>query len=331
MSKLNILLSDYSASDLKQRIDTIFGADGWQRITPEDIHTGKSTADIAFVSRDVTGHSTKHQITPETQYFYDALLLAKDLKWVQVHSAGADRQIFLDLVAKDVIVTTSSGASAGMVAQTALAGIMSLARRLPQLAEAQRAHEWAPFFKTGLPPELEGQTATIVGWGPIGQKLGAWLSAIGLNIVVVRQSATSFVDGARVVAFKDFSDVLPISDWMILACPLTPQTTNLLSADALAQIKPGAHIINIARGAVIDELAMIAALNNGRLAGAFLDVFAQEPLPTSSPLWDMKNVIVTPHTAGFSDGILQRMAQMFIDNLTRWHKGEALINIVKKA
>jgi len=330
MNKPRILLSDYSANDLGPRIDSIFGSAGWVRLTAHDVHQRGLSADLAFVSRDVTGESTKHQITAETQFYYDALSLSKDLKWVQIHSSGADRQIYLDLLAKGITVTSASGASAGMVAQTALAGLMSLARRFPQLARAQQAHEWAPFFKTGLPPELEGQTATIVGWGPIGQKLGAWLTAIGLDIIVVRQSAASLVEGARVVSFEHFADILPVTDWMVLACPLTAQTTNLLSAQALSLMKPTAHLVNVSRGAVVDELAMIDALKNGRLSGAYLDVFAQEPLPKTSPLWDMPNVIATPHTAAFSDGILARMAQIFLDNLLRWHKGEALLNVVNR-
>ena len=325
-----ILLSEHTAKELAPQLTEILGQDGYQHVTAKNIHEGTADADICFVSREITGNSTKQNILPETQYFYDALRASKDLKWIQIHSAGADRQIYLDLMARGVTLTTSSGASASLVAQTALTGLLCLARRFPQLAAAQRAHVWAPFFKTGLPPDLENQTAVIVGWGPIGQKLGAWLTALGLNITVVRQSAQSLVEGARVIDFDGFEKVLPEADWLILACPLTPQTTNLISAKALALMKPSAHIINISRGAVIDEPAMIEALNSGRLAGAYLDVFAQEPLVSDSPLWDMPNVIATPHTAGFSDGILKRMSQMFIQNLKNWHTGAALFNTVNK-
>lgn len=327
MSKLRILLSDHSARELSDQVNAICGPEGWTHVTAQDVHSGIATPDVAFISREVTGHSTKHRIMPDTQFFYDALLKAQDLKWLQIHSAGADRQVFLDLLAKGVMVTTASGASAGMVAQTALTGLLSLARRFPQLAEAQRAHEWMPFIKTSMPPELEGQTATIVGWGPIGQKLGAWLSAIGLNIVAVRRTAQASEAGVNFVSFEQFLEVLPTTDWLILACPLTAQTTNLLSADALTRMKATSHVINVSRGAVIDEPALIAALENGRLAGAFLDVFAQEPLPKESPLWDLPNVICSPHTAGFSDSIVARVAQVFIDNLQRWHRRETLINI----
>lgn len=324
-----ILLSGHTAAELAPQLIEIFGPDGYVHVTAKEIHDGTADADLCFVSREITGNSTKQNILPDTQFFYDALRQSKDLKWIQVHSAGADRQIFLDLIARGVTLTTSSGASASLVAQTALTGLLSLARRFPQLAAAQRAHIWAPFFKTGLPPDLEGQTALIVGWGPIGQKLGAWLTALGLKIIVVRQSANAQIDGARVISFAQFAEVLPDTDWLVLACPLTSQTTNLVSQQALALMKPSAHIVNISRGAVIDEPAMIDALKAGRLAGAYLDVFAQEPLPAESALWDMPNVIATPHTAGFSDGILQRMSQMFIENLKNWHSGRALFNVVK--
>jgi len=322
-----ILLSEKTAQELAPQMREILGPDGYALVTAEQIHAGTQDIDFCFISRDITAGSTKHSIEASTQFVYDALLKSNTLQWVHIHSAGVDRQIFLDLMARGVTVTSSSGASASLVAQTALTGLLSLARRFPQLAAAQRAHTWAPFIKVGLPPDLEGQTATIVGWGPIGQKLGAWLSAIGLKLIVVRQSADSTIKDTRVVSFEGFNQILPETDWLVLACPLTKQTTNLVSRDALALMKPGSHIINISRGTVIDEPAMIEALQAGHLAGAYLDVFAQEPLHKDSPLWDMPTVIATPHTAGFSDAILQRMAQKFIENLGYWKRGEPMINI----
>ena len=330
IQKPRILMSELTANELAPQLEEIFGHGGFTLVTAKEIHAGTADADICFVSREITGNSTKQNILPDTQYFYDALRASKDLQWIQIHSAGADRQIYLDLMARGVMLTTSSGASASLVAQTALTGLLSLSRRFPQLAAAQRAHIWAPFFKTGLPPDLEGQTVMIVGWGPIGQKLSAWLGALGLNIIVVRQSAQALIEGVQVIGFADFKATLPQTDWLVLACPLTETTTNLVSAQALASMKSSAHIINISRGAVIDEPAMIDALKNNRLAGAYLDVFAQEPLVADSELWDLPNVIATPHTAGFSDGILKRMSQMFIQNLKNWHAKTPLFNVVNK-
>ncbi|MDP9893709.1 phosphoglycerate dehydrogenase-like enzyme [Variovorax boronicumulans] len=280
-------------------------------------------ADIAFVSRDVTGLSTKHQVLPHTQQFHDALRSAPSLRWVHAHSSGADRPVYGELRARGVEVTTSSGANAGVVVQTALAGVLMLARCFPQLLAAQREKTWAPLVGSGLPRDLAGQTAVIVGWGPIGQGLGALLSALGLRVVAVRTSA-----GADSVRFEDIHTVLPRADWLLLACPLTDRTRGLVNAAALALLPHGARLVNVSRGEVVDEPALIAALRSGALSGAYLDVFAHEPLPADSPLWDMPNVIVTPHTAGHSDGNEARVAALFLDNLKRWNEGQPLLNRV---
>jgi len=321
---LRILVSPQAARQLDSRIAAVTGATGHELVTP-DAAGADTGAEVAFVSRDVTGLSTKHRVLPETQRFYDAMLASPGLRWVHIHSAGADRPIFGMLRERGVLVTTSSGANAGVVAQTALAGVLALARRFPQLMAAQRAHRWEPLIGTGLPADLEGQTATIVGWGAIGQTLGRLLAALGLKLVVVRQSAQAVADNAEVVAYADFHRVLPRTDWLILACPLTPVTRSLVDARALALLPPSAHLVNVARGEVVDETALVDALQDGRLAGAYLDVFAHEPLPPDSPLWDMANVIATPHSAGFSDGNEERVARMFLDNLARWMRGEPLL------
>jgi phosphoglycerate dehydrogenase-like enzyme len=280
-------------------------------------------ADIAFVSRDVTGLSTKHQVLPETQRFHDAMRQAPSLRWVHAHSAGADRPVYGELRARGVEVTTSSGTNASVVVQTALAGVLMLARCFPQLLAAQRARTWAPLVGSGLPRDLAGQTAVIVGWGPIGQGLGTLLSALGLRVVAVRSST-----GAESVRFEDIHTVLPRADWLLLACPLTDRTRSLVDAAALALLPPGARLVNVSRGEVVDEPALIDVLRSGALSGAYLDVFAHEPLPADSPLWDMPNVIVTPHTAGHSDGNEARVAALFLDNLRRWHAGLPLLNRV---
>jgi len=275
-------------------------------------------ADIAFVSRDVTGLSTKHRLEPRTQAFYENLLAAPSLRWVHVHSAGADRPVFVQLRERAVTVTTSSGNNAAVVAQTAVAGLLALARRFPQLAVAQRAHAWAPLIGSRMPHDLEGQQATIVGWGPIGRQLARYLQMFGMKVAVVRSSAAPAAPDIPTVAFEQLAEVLPATDWLVLACPLTDRTHGLIGPAALALLPEGSHLLNVARGEVVDEAAIVEALRSGRLAGAFLDVFAYEPLPAESPLWDLPNVIATPHSAGFSSGNAQRVAAMFLDNLTDW-------------
>lgn len=315
---LRILLSTAGEVQAGAFISATLGEAPWRRVAP-----GEDT-DIAFVTRDVTGLSTKHAVLPDTQAFYDGLLSAPSLHWVHIHSAGADRPVFVELMRRGVALTTSSGANARIVVQTAVAGILALARRFPQLFAAQREARWAPLMGDALPRDLTGQTAVVVGWGPIAQGIVAFLRLLELRVVVVRSSDAA-ADGAEAtVAFEQIARVLPRADWLVLACPLTARTRGLVDARALSLLPAGAHLVNVARGEVVDEAALVDALASQRLAGAFLDVFTHEPLPADSPLWRMENAIVTPHSAGHSDGNGARVLQIFLDNLARWQRGDAL-------
>ncbi|HZY17299.1 MAG TPA: D-2-hydroxyacid dehydrogenase [Ramlibacter sp.] len=313
--RIRLLMSEHARARLAAPVADALGGVPHAIVTPQD----GGDVDAAFVSRDVTGRSTKHELQPQTQRFYDALRAAPGLRWVHTHSAGADRPIFGELQARGVRVTTSSGANARVVAQSALAGLLALARRLPMLAQAQRERRWAPLFGADLPPDLDGQTAVLVGWGPIGQALAPLLQALGLQVVVVRHSAADAGPALRTVTYDGLGEVLPRADWLLLACPLTGRTRGLVGAGEFARLPAGAHLVNVARGEVVDEAALVAALQTGRLAGAYLDVFAHEPLPAASPLWALPNVLVTPHTAGFSSGNEARVAGMFLTELRRWH------------
>jgi phosphoglycerate dehydrogenase-like enzyme len=320
VTPLRILLSEPTRRQLKDQIAATLGGDPHVFVEPGE------DADLAFVSRDITGLSTKHTVLPETARYYDAMLNAPSLRWAHAHSAGADRPIFTALRARGVQVTTSTGANAPVVVQTALAGILALARRFPQLMEAQRNRVWASLIGTGLPRDLAGQTALIVGWGPIGQGLGRMLQMLGLKIAVVRSSAAPIAPDVPGVAFEDIGTLLPQADWLVLACPLTDRTRGLIDAQALARLPSGAHVVNVARGEVVVEAALTQALASGALAGAYLDVFEHEPLAADSPLWSARNVIATPHSAGHSDANEQRVAAIFLDNLGRWRNGLELLN-----
>lgn len=324
---LRILLSASALQAQRALIDAAMSGQPWQPVVvPAADDPAVVDFDVAFVSRDVTGLSTKHEILPATQRFYTAMLDAPSLRWTHTHSAGADRAIFLQLRQRGVTVTTSSGANAGVVAQTALAGLLALARHFPQLVDAQRARRWAPLIGTGLPRDLQGQRATIVGWGPIGQQIGAVLQVLGMAVTAVRQSDAPAGAGIASTTFAQFRAQLPQTDWLILACPLTDRTRGLVDAAALRALPAGARLVNVARGEVVDEAALIEALRDGHLGGAYLDVFAHEPLPADSPIWTLPNVIATPHSAGFSDGNAARVVDIFLDNLRRLRAGQALRN-----
>ena len=330
---LRILMSRQSMERLGASVAAVVGDRPCELLClDEAVAQQRTDADVAFISREVTGASTKHEIHPELQKVYDLLRHSPGLQWVHIHSAGADRQIYLDLMAKGVRLTTSSGANAQVVATVALAGILALARRFPLLWAEQQARQWIPMMGERMPRDLPGQTVTVVGWGPIGQKLGSLLQALGMRVVAVRQHAptqpASDSGAVTMVSFEDWHQVLPRTDWLVLACPLTAKTHQLVNAAALALLPQGAHLINVARGEVVDEPALVAALQSGRLGGAFLDVFAHEPLPRDSALWGMPQVMVTPHAAGHSDGNEGRVAQMFLDNLSAWVQGLPLRNAV---
>jgi len=273
---------------------------------------------IALISRDITGTSTKYVLDDYTSRYYEALLAAPRLQWVHVHSAGLDRPVFGQLQARGVVVSPSSGVNAQAVAHTALAGILALARRFPQIMRQQIRHEWRSLVTDTLPADLPGQTAIVVGWGPIGRQIGALLCALGMRLIVARHSAQPVQEAALTVSYDDVESALPQADWLVLACPLSDATNQLIGSAAFAALPPSARLVNVSRGEVVDEQALIQSLQTQRLAGAFLDVFKKEPLPADSPLWDMDHVIVSPHAAGHAAGNNQRVIELFVQMLKHW-------------
>lgn len=316
---LRILMSEPTLGRIGGAIAQALDGGAFEPVIAAQSH-GREPADvdIAFISRDVTGLSTKHRVLEPLEAFYITLRQSPRLAWVHVHSAGADRPIFGELKSRGVRVTTSSGANAQVVAQTALAGILALAREFPRLFDAQRARTWTPLIGGLLPRDLAGQTAVIVGWGPIGRELGGYLRMLGLNVIAVRSAAAPPVDGVQAYAFEDLPHIAGRADWMVLACPLSDRTRGLVNAGVLTRMAPHARLVNVARGEVVAEADLIDALRAQALAGAYLDVFEHEPLDPASPLWTLPNVIVTPHSAGHSDGNEARVDRIFLEYLREW-------------
>jgi phosphoglycerate dehydrogenase-like enzyme len=324
---MKILLSELSLRALSQDIAKVMGSRPFECISFEDaVASGRRDFDVAFVSRDVTGLSTKHELAPSLKACYKVLEESSTLRWVHIHSAGADRDVYVRLRAKGVQVATSSGANAEVVAQTALAGLLALSRKFPELVHAMHAKKWAPLLGSQLPPDLGGQTALLVGWGPIAQRVAQFLSVLGLRLKVVRQKAQigslakpgGDFSQPEMLTFETLDSALPSTDWIVLMCPLTDTTRGLINARRLNLLPPGAGLVNVSRGEVVVESDLIEALQNGSLGSAYLDVFEHEPLSQTSPLWHLPNVIVTPHSAGFSAGNELRVSHMFLDNLTSW-------------
>ena len=280
-----------------------------------------ATVDAAYFSDDVFPGFSRQ--------FFSTVRKAPDLKWLHVFNAGVDHPIYVEMLARGVRLTTSSGSAAVPIAQTAITGLLMLAREFPRWLASQREHKWAPMRRPDLPRDLPGQTAVIVGLGAIGKEVARLARPLGLKVVGIRRSPRSPDDPVdELYPPERLAEVLPRADWLILACPLTPETRGLVSADALARLPRGARLINVARGEVVDEPALIEALESGRLAGAYLDVFQHEPLPPESPLWDLPNVLVTPHNSTAASGNDARVYAMFLENLERWQRGVALMNEV---
>ncbi|WP_334165574.1 D-2-hydroxyacid dehydrogenase [Achromobacter mucicolens] len=318
---LRILMSASTRDRIGDAISQALDGRPFEAVIAAQTH-GNEPADVdaAFISRDVTGLSTKHRVLEPLEAFYVTLRRSPKLAWVHVHSAGADRPIFGELKARGVRVTTSSGANAQVVAQTALAAILSLAREFPRLFDAQRARTWTPLIGGLLPRDLAGQTAVIVGWGPIGQTLAGYLRMLGLNVIAVRSAATPPADGVETYAFEDLARIAGRADWLVLACPLSDRTRGLVNARVLAAMAPHARLVNVARGEIVAEAELIEALRAKTLAGAYLDVFEHEPLDAESPLWTLPNAFVTPHSAGHSDGNEARVDRIFLDYLRQWRQ-----------
>jgi len=290
----------------------------WWMLESQADADGTYPIDVSLTTRDITGASTKTNVLPALARYYDILLASPKLAWIQAHSAGADRPIYAELLARGVRVTTSSGANAAPVAHTAVAAVLALGRQFPVQIAAQHKRQYTPMTNHPKLHDLTGQTALVVGVGAIGSLIVKYLKALDIKVIGITRSN-----------FLELSQVLPNVDFLILACPLTAQTKNLVNASLLAQMKHGSYLVNVARGEVCVEVDVIAALQSGQLGGAFLDGFEVEPLRADSPLWSLPNVMLSAHTAGHFTGHSDNVAKIFIDNLARFVQGRELLNEVR--
>jgi phosphoglycerate dehydrogenase-like enzyme len=284
---------------------------------------------------------------------FDRLLArAPRLNWVHSASAGVERALTPAARERGLVITNARGVFSRPIAEYVLMMILATSRRLPGLLELQRERTWQPL--EGV--ELRDVTVGIVGLGSIGRAVGALATAFGCRVVAVRRrseqgsgsshaadSAGAATSGRgeelsfgelmldRVGGPETLPELLGESDFVVLAAPLTPETEDMIDAAALAAMKPTAWLINVARGRLIDERALLNALRDGSIGGAILDTFRDEPLQPSSPFYDLSNVIVTPHTSWSSGRVLDRSVELFCDNLRRYAAGEPLLNVVDPA
>ena len=271
--------------------------------------------EIAFFSGDL--------FPDRTRDFVVALAKAEHLRWLHTFSAGVDNPWFKSLRDRGVRLTTSSGASAVPIAHTVMLYLLALSRDLPRWLDAQRRRAWEPHEVV----DLQGRVLGVVGLGPIGLEVARLGAAFGMRTIGLRRTPRGD-EPCETWPLARLRELLGLADAVVLALPLGPDTRRILDAEAIAAMKPGALLVNVGRGELVDETALTAALASGALGGAGLDVFEREPLPPESALWAHPRVLVTPHSSGHSPGNAIRAEEIFLENLARWTRGETLRNEV---
>ncbi len=256
----------------------------------------------------------------------EAVWAGERLRWVQATAGGAGEQVrAADLSAAEldrVMITRAVGVHAGPLAEFAILGVLAFTKDLPRLLADKQARRWDHYPVA----ELAGTTMLVLGLGSVGAEVARMAKALGMHVIAVNRTGRSdspYVDEVRPSRF--LADLLPIAHSVVLTLPLTEQTRGMIDAAAIERMHSGAVLVNIGRGGVVDEAALVEALEQGRLAGAALDVFATEPLPPDSALWDLPNVLLSPHTAGLSVHENERIVALFSENLRRYLAGEDLL------
>lgn len=286
--------------------------DGDNTVSDDDL----ARITLAFFSHDSWPERAAH--------FFGVALRADNLRWLHTMSAGVDSPIFTTFTDRGVRLTTSSGSSAPPIARTAMMYLLALSRDLPRMVRAQDRAEW----RWHRWNELAGRSVAVVGWGPIGQEIARLADAFGIHPTIVRRQA----HGDEPYPVRPLAELVEVArnhDVMVVALPLTDETAGIVCESVLDAIGPDGLFVNVGRGELVDQSALAAALVDGRLGGAGIDVTTPEPLPADDPLWAAPNLIITPHNSGSTDGTGRRADEAFLANLERWVAGEVLENEVE--
>jgi phosphoglycerate dehydrogenase-like enzyme len=252
---------------------------------------------------------------------------AERLRLIQVLGAGVDGVLPAPDLPASVALANQRGMSAEPMAEFGLTLVLALLKQLPFFVAAQREHAW----RRTLPVRAAGRTLGILGIGAIGEALAVRAAALGMRVIGTQRTPKGHPAVARIEPPEHSDRVLAESDVVVLLLPLTDETRGLLSRERIARMKPGALLVNLARGGIVDEDALVEALRSGRLAAAAFDVFAEEPLPASSPLWEAPNLWITPHMAGGFPEILDETTRLFAENVARLERGEPIRNPIDRA
>jgi phosphoglycerate dehydrogenase-like enzyme len=261
--------------------------------------------------------------------------LAKKLRWIHSTAAAVHQLMFPELIASHVVLTNAREVHGPVVAEHVMALIFALAKRIPRAVRLQHKHSWGQremWESRPRPREVAGATLGLIGLGSIGRAVCRSASSLGMKVIAAREHPEKEIPTGiqQVFSSSQIDEVLALSDYVVLCAPVTLSTQGLMNEDRFAKMKPGACLINVSRGPLIDESALIDALRSRRIGGAALDVFAIEPLPAESPLWDFDNLLITPHTAGLTEKIWERQYALYTENLRRFLAGQPLLGLVDK-
>jgi phosphoglycerate dehydrogenase-like enzyme len=259
---------------------------------------------------------------------------ARNLRWIHSPAAAVHQLIFPELVNSDIILTNARDVHGPVVAEHVIALVFAMAKKIPGSVRLQEKHVWGQqILWDELPPvrEVAGATAGLIGLGSIGRAAAKSAKALGMRVVAAREHPEKGSEGADAIfGPAQIDEVFRQADYVVLAAPVTAGTKTIANAARLTLMKPGACLINVGRGPLVDEPALAAALREKKIGGAALDVFPKEPLPADSPLWDVPNLLITPHTAALTDKLWERHYALFSENLRRYLNGEPLLAVVDK-
>jgi phosphoglycerate dehydrogenase-like enzyme len=259
---------------------------------------------------------------------------ARKLRWIHSPAAAVHQLMFPELIQSSVLLTNSTGIHGPVVAEHALAVLLAMAKRLPQAMQYQAKRQWSQdqlWHERPRPREVAEATVAVIGMGGIGREFTTRAKALGMKVLAVRENPAKGADGADAVFNStQIDEVLPQADYVLLCTPVTPATTGMINAARLGKMKPDACLINVGRGPLIDEPALLHALTNRTIAGAALDVFEVEPLPPDSPFWSLDNLLISPHTAAVTERLWERHYRLIADNLKRFLADQPLLNLVDK-
>jgi phosphoglycerate dehydrogenase-like enzyme len=300
---------------------------------PPRIDEARKLVDIRFAASEDDVRAALNGADAIFGWDYESSLLpavwnaAASVRWIQTASAGVDRLLFPDLVVSDVVVTNARGVFDEPIAEWALAAILAFATELGNSVRDTVERRW----EHRTTERVEGKRLVVVGPGPIGRAAGRLARGVGMEVEAVGTHARDADEPfARIRGPEGLHDALGDADYVLDAMPLTPDTHHAFDAAAFAAMKPSARFLNVGRGGTVDTDALVGALREGRIAGAALDVFEEEPLPSDHPLWSLPNVIVSPHMAGDVADWEDRVVDVFLDNLARFADGEPLRNVIDK-